>query len=297
MFMARYLSPLNDIPFRRVFGEHPDLLISFLNALMPLEEDRRIERVEYLTAEQVPNNPAKRNSALDVRCTDNFGRQFIVEMQMFWKNHFSCRLSFDGSKAYAHRLNQHWEYLSQPVYGLSILNDVFDTRTDEFYHHYRIVSDRDTGEVIEGLEFVLVELPKFTLERWVERRKAALWLLFIKETNENKFTVSDELKEDSDTRCALEMCEIGTFTDGEMIAYDRCLDAMRVENSLIFDAWSIGYAKGKAKAKAELKAHEEVLIDVVLSCSRNGFSMEQIQTATGFSCERIMEILRSDGEE
>ncbi|MDR0687643.1 MAG: Rpn family recombination-promoting nuclease/putative transposase, partial [Prevotellaceae bacterium] len=33
--MARYLDPKNDLTFKRIFGEHPDLLKSFLNALMP----------------------------------------------------------------------------------------------------------------------------------------------------------------------------------------------------------------------------------------------------------------------
>ncbi|MDR1097863.1 MAG: Rpn family recombination-promoting nuclease/putative transposase, partial [Tannerella sp.] len=39
--MARYLDPKNDLPFKRIFGEHRDLLKSFLNALMPLEEDQQ----------------------------------------------------------------------------------------------------------------------------------------------------------------------------------------------------------------------------------------------------------------
>jgi hypothetical protein len=34
--MARYLDPKNDFTFKRVFGEHPRLLVSFLNAVMPL---------------------------------------------------------------------------------------------------------------------------------------------------------------------------------------------------------------------------------------------------------------------
>ncbi|MDR2680550.1 MAG: hypothetical protein LBC47_07050 [Tannerella sp.] len=40
--MARYLDPKNDLIFKRIFGEHPRLLVSFLNALMPLAPDRRM---------------------------------------------------------------------------------------------------------------------------------------------------------------------------------------------------------------------------------------------------------------
>jgi hypothetical protein len=55
--MAYYLDPKNDWVFYRIFGKHPPLLISFLNALMPLGPDQQIESVEYLPAEQVPDTP------------------------------------------------------------------------------------------------------------------------------------------------------------------------------------------------------------------------------------------------
>lgn len=76
----RYLDPKNDLTFKKVFGQHPHLLISFLNALLPL--DAVILSVEYLPHELVPEIPVLKYSIVDVRCTDQNGRQFIVEMQM-----------------------------------------------------------------------------------------------------------------------------------------------------------------------------------------------------------------------
>jgi hypothetical protein len=38
--MAIYLDPKNDLVFKRIFGSHPGLLKSFLNALMPFEPGR-----------------------------------------------------------------------------------------------------------------------------------------------------------------------------------------------------------------------------------------------------------------
>lgn len=81
----RYLDPKADLTFKKVFGEHPDLVISFLNALLPFENaDEEISSVEYLNPELVPNNPLRKDSIVDVRCKDRLGRQFIVEMQMMW---------------------------------------------------------------------------------------------------------------------------------------------------------------------------------------------------------------------
>lgn len=50
----RYLDPKNDLTFKKVFGKHPHLLNSFLNALLPLQADEQIEHLEYLPAELVP---------------------------------------------------------------------------------------------------------------------------------------------------------------------------------------------------------------------------------------------------
>ena len=40
--MSRYLDPKADVVFKKVFGEHPHLLISFLNAILPLPDDGQI---------------------------------------------------------------------------------------------------------------------------------------------------------------------------------------------------------------------------------------------------------------
>jgi hypothetical protein len=59
------------------------------NALTPLDPGKMIESVAYLPCELVPDNPVKKFSIVDVRCKDNYGRQFIVEMQMAWSSFFS----------------------------------------------------------------------------------------------------------------------------------------------------------------------------------------------------------------
>ena len=38
--MAKYLDPKANLTFKKVFGEHKELLISFLNALLPLPEGK-----------------------------------------------------------------------------------------------------------------------------------------------------------------------------------------------------------------------------------------------------------------
>ena len=82
----RYLDPKADLTFKKVFGGHIDLVISFLNAMLPFESpDEEITEVQYLNPEMVPNTPFGKDSIVDVRCRDGRGRQFLVEMQMMIK--------------------------------------------------------------------------------------------------------------------------------------------------------------------------------------------------------------------
>jgi predicted transposase/invertase (TIGR01784 family) len=295
--MARYLDPKNDLPFKRIFGEHKDLLKSFLNALMPLDKDQQIIDLEYLPPEQVPENPLKKDSIVDVLCKDNYDRRFIVEMQMQWNTAFTKRMLFNASKTYVRQLNKREDYhLLQPVYALAILNEEFDKITPEFYHHYRIMNDKNMDERINGLEFVMIELPKFQPETWTDRRMAVLWLRFLKEVDEEMSVVPPELKENKEISQALDMCEEGAFTEAQLFAYERYWDSVRIQKSFIYQGEMKGRAEGLAEglAKGETKGREESLINIVLNSRRNGFTVGQIQAITGLGEERILEIFRSN---
>ena len=155
--MPRYLDPKNDLTFKRIFGENPDLLLAFLNALMPLAPGCLIEELTYLPAEQVPENPGKKDSIVDVKCRDNNGRMFIVEMQMYWFESFMSRVVFNAGKAYVRQIEKGDDYnLLHPVYSLAILNENFDHKTEQFYHHYSIVNRENTDEIMEAEKNILL---------------------------------------------------------------------------------------------------------------------------------------------
>ena len=50
---GKYLNPKADLIFKLVFGEHEDLMMSLLNALLPLDSDGQITSLEYVTPEMV----------------------------------------------------------------------------------------------------------------------------------------------------------------------------------------------------------------------------------------------------
>ena len=96
---GKYLSPKADLTFKLVFAEHKDLMMSLLNALLPLAENAPIESIEYETPEMVPEMYGGKNSVVDVRCKDALGRQFLVEMQMSWDDEFKKRVIMEKKMA------------------------------------------------------------------------------------------------------------------------------------------------------------------------------------------------------
>ena len=123
--MSRYLDPKADVVFKKIFGEHPHLLKSFLNAVLPLASDNLIVELSYLAKEQVPHIPTFKRTIADVKCKDTKGRVFIVEMQIDWTNSFKQRLLFGTSQAIVKQVEKGESYkLLQPVYGLGIVADL-----------------------------------------------------------------------------------------------------------------------------------------------------------------------------
>ncbi len=242
----RYLDPKNDMTFKKVFGQHPHLLRSLLNALLPLPEGRLVEQIEYLPAELVPEIPILKNTVVDVRCTDNAGRQFIVGMQLFWTPSFKSRVLFNASKAFVKQLSAGKDYrVLQPVYALSLVNATFESDTDQHYHHYSIIHNEFTNKCIEGLEFVFVELPKFKTKNIAEKKLQVLWLRYLTEIEDKTESPPADLMENPEVREAIEILQESAFTEQELETYDKYWDQVRTERTLIGDSFEKGLEKGE----------------------------------------------------
>ena len=249
---GKYLDPKADLTFKLIF-EHEDLLISLLNALLPLDEGKQIEHLEYLPAELVPENPGKKDSVVDVRCRETGGREFIVEMQLNWNNEFRQRVILNSAKAVVKQLETGEKYkLIQPVYSLNLINDTgFESDPDEFYHDYAIVDVAHTDRIIEGLRFVFIELPKFKPKTIAQRKMAVLWLRFLTEINARTEEAPAELLENPDTAKALKILERSAYTEGQLIAYDRFWDAVYRERVFYNDGFKKGKVEGRDEGFAE----------------------------------------------
>ena len=299
----KYLDPKADLTFKKVFGEHPDLVKSLLNALLPFKTpDEYIVDIEYLPSEMVPDTPFKKNSIVDVRCRDQRGRLFIVEMQMLWSSAFMQRVLFNASKAYVRQLGGAEKYeLLQPVYSLNLVDDVFMPDVEKYYHDYRIVHMEHSDKVIEGLRFIFVELPKFTPHTYTEKKMQALWLRFLTEIDGRTREIPQELLDNPEIKKAVDQIEQSAFNDAQLLGYDEFWDAVRVEKTLVSDALKEGMEKGMAEGRAEGRAEGLVegqakgraegernkQIEIACKMKQAGMDAETIARLTGLVTDEI----------
>ena len=308
--MSRYLNPRSDLVFKKIFGQHKHLLISFLNSLLPLPADGLIESLDYLPTEQIPTIPVLKRTIVDVKCTDQQGRIFICEMQIEWSAYFMQRMLFGASQAYVRQLEKgdRYEYL-KPVYGLGLLGENFDNESEDFYHHYKIVNVDKPQREIKGLQFVFIELPKFKPSTHAEKKLQVLWLRFMSEINENTSTVDPELLSVPEIKEAVELSEQAAYTPEELAAYDTYWDTVSTENTLLYERYQQGIEQGIEKGRMEgmeegiikgksegleegidrgIKMGEEsALIKVATALLADGASIEKISFLTGLSESEI----------
>ena len=281
--MSRYLDPKADVVFKKIFGEHPKLLISFLNALLPLSPNSPIVRLTYLQNEQVPVIPEFKRTIADVKCTDAQGRVFIVEMQMNWTDHFKQRLLFGTSQAFVKQLEKGEEYkFLQPVYGLGIVAEIYEKTTSDWYHHYQLVKKCDAGhgDLIEHLQLIFIELPKFPIQSSEEKKLRLLWLRFLREIDEKTTTVSQELLDIPEIAQAVELAEESAYTPGELSLYEGYWDQVSREKTLIMDKYVEGLAEGI----------EQGIESIAINMLKANKPLDEISLFTGLSEDAIAKL-------
>jgi len=283
--MGKYLDPRADLTFKKIFGEHKHLVISLLNAMLPLKEDEQVESIEYWPAEKVPDRmQAEKDSIVDVCCKENKKREFIVEMQMTWTDSFKKRVLLNASKAYVAQSKKGDDYeLLQPVYALNFVNENFMDDVDDYYHYFHLVHDKYTDQVIDGLHLIFVELKKFKPQTFSEKKMQVLWLRFLTEINDETREVPAELLENAEVSEALEIVERAAFDDGEMRAYDKFWDAISSRKSEI-NAVKREAEKAVADAKEEAK---EKMLDAARTMKADGMTVDLIAKYTGLTIEQI----------
>src|ERR1700749_210396 len=77
----KFCDAKNDIIFKRVFTSHESITPSFLNLILRLGDDKKIEKLQQLSTECLPETSGAKKSIFDIMCSDQRGHRYIIEMQ------------------------------------------------------------------------------------------------------------------------------------------------------------------------------------------------------------------------
>ncbi len=226
----RFADLRNDIAFRKIFGNEKKTisLISFINAALKLEGNKRVVSARITDANQFPRIAGEKASVIDVAATDQRGRQFIIEMQVADKDGFDKRVQYYTSRDYSMQIEQGDDYpLLNPTYFIGILDFKFGTGTN--YRSKHITIDEETGEhLLIDIQFCFIQLPKF--KKKVDELDTILdkWTYFIK--NAKKLDVIPDNTDDEGLKEAYIDAEKHKWTKNELIAYDNAF--MRLQDAI-----------------------------------------------------------------
>jgi predicted transposase/invertase (TIGR01784 family) len=279
----KFVDIKNDIAFRKIFGndKKKEILISFLNAVLHLEGDKRIKTITIANPFQMPILPNMKTSIIDVKATDFKGNTFIIEMQVADIIAMDKRLLYYTSKEYSQQIVSGEKYTElNPVIFIGIFDFPF-TEGEDYFSHHAICNVETKERVIKDMDFYFIELPKFRKLAKDLNNITDKWIYFIKEA-ENLDVIPDNV-DDEGLKEAYADANQNTWSQAELDAYNY--SAMREQD----DRGRIE----KAVLKAELKAEDKKEAEAIIGFYTIGISEEQISIALKITIEKVKQIIEN----
>ena len=287
--LSRYINIYTDFAFKKVFGTeaNKDLLISFLNQLMGLTGDSEITDVTYLNPEQLGDNINERRAVYDVYCSTGNGEHFIVEMQKAKQDHFKDRALYYSSFAIREQgtkgsILKPWDYKLMPVYVVGILNFVMDEEDEEVITRVTLKDDRNR-EFNKNLQFIFIEMPKFTKEETELKTFLDKWLYVIK--NISRLDDKPQALTEGIFKKLFDVAEISQFSKVDRAEYEESLKVFWDFSNVLSTAERKGRAEGEAIGIA--KGERDEKLHNAKKMKQKGLSSEDIAEITGLSKEEI----------
>ncbi len=295
-----------DKGFKIVFGTEgrsEKILIPLLNRLLNF----RIVNLQFLQTEKMGLTEEDAKSVFDVYCKDEYGRRFLVEMQMGGQRYFNMRSSLylalavldqaRDAKRRCVEADRKWDYYFESVYVISFLNkknniseDPSDPRVNPYISRY-ITRSIATGKDLEdGTNRVFVDLYRFSKTFGECSNDLERWLFSIK--NMHLLKESPEGIDGTELEDLYFESELAAWDPDLRTKYDRIMgNELDRELSYLYEiemAREEAIAEGRAEGKAEGKA--EANQETARRMLAKGISIADISEFTGLSEEAIKEL-------
>jgi len=271
---TRYLDPTNDVAFKRLFSDKPRLK-DFLNAIFPADW-APIADLDFIPLEEMPAVFLGRRSVFDLRCTDETGKVYIVEMQNRSQDAFLNRIQCYASHAYVAQAVKGGDHRNlMPVIVLSLTSDkLFEDDVPCVSYHWD-VEQTTKKRLLMAISYIFVELPKFKKTEAELQDIRDEWLYFF--ANWEHLKAPPEDLKDPLVLSAYETMEQFNWTPGQYDAYFRMRLAIEADQHEIERSEEKGRAEGRVEEKKEI-AHNLLA---------RGMNPEEIARVTNLPVEEI----------
>ncbi len=267
------LPPKMDFVFKKIFGneKHPNILISFLNAVLnpsdPIKsvtlQDTTIEK-EYLT---------DKYSRLDVRATTDKGEHINIEIQLDNKYNMIKRSLYYWSKLYEGQLESGNDYQKLARTICINLIDFNLLNHDKFHSVYRLKDCETHEELTDIIELHFIELKKMKHVKHADEVKSKLeaWLHFINQPDSEVVRELEAVESEIKSAKAELIRLSGNKVERELFEKRR--------QALLDEASALAFAEEKGAKKEKL----EIAKNLIQKGLDNGFIVE----TTGLSLEEV----------
>lgn len=277
----RFVDVKNDIAFRKIFGNQKKsiVLISFLNAVLDLEGVNRIAKITIIDPYLLPRILGEKASIIDVRATDQRGRQFIVEMQVADRKGFEKRVQYYTSRDYSMQIEKGEDYPKlKPTYFVGILNFGIGFGKNYLAKHYNI--EEETGMcILDDIQHRFIQLTKFKKKKNELHTLVDKWTYFIKHAD--KLDLIPEDVQDEGLITAYKEADKHAWKKDELIAYDNASMREQDERGRLELVLEQGIEQGIEKG----------IEKIVLKPYKQGKTAEQIAAFLDMSIEDVQKII------
>lgn len=261
----KYINPLTDFGFKKLFGTEPNkvLLIDFLNQILP--DRHQIKDLSYSRNEHLGQDILDRKAVFDLYCVGETGDRFIVEIQKAKQNYFKDRSIYYSSFPIQEQAKRgDWDYRLDVVYTVGILDFVFDDhKSEEELLHIIELKNQRCEVFYDKLKFIYIELPKFKKEEKDLTTQFDKWLYVFRHLSELQDRPS-RLQEKIFEKL-FEVAEIARFSSEEREAYEESLKYYRDIKNVVDTS------------------REEGIKEVAKRMKEGDISIDQIMKYTGLS--------------
>ena len=240
-----------DTGFKNVFCDtrNKEVLKTLLNTFLP--PDRQIHDFAYAADRELQGITTESKVVhLDLRCVDEQGRDFIVEMQNYQNEAFFKRCLFYCARVYSSKLQEGRPYKDlMPVYLVAFMTKQFmekEFNEQDEVSCYKFYSERHSVDDI-SIIFVRLDKAKESLEECVTDQERCIYYLW----NMCNMTECPQEAKGSPFEQMFHSAEVAAFDRDKKLKYYK---EMRIETdykTIVDTSYNVGHKEGREEGFIE----------------------------------------------